>query len=97
VKHLCHCLAATKDKGLILRADASKAFEAHVDCNFAGNWDKEDAMNDPSTGKSRTGCIISYGDCPVLWASQSSKPRWFYQVLSQNMLGYRSLFVLPLS
>jgi hypothetical protein len=27
-------------------------------------------MNDPSTAKSRTGYIISYGGCPVLWASK---------------------------
>jgi hypothetical protein len=52
-KHLCRYLAATKDKGLILRADPSKSFEVHVDCNFAGNSVKEDAMNDPSTAKLR--------------------------------------------
>jgi hypothetical protein len=70
VKSLCCYLAATKDKGLILRADPSKSFEVHVHCNFAGNWVKEDAMNDPSTAKSGTGYIISYGGCPVLWASK---------------------------
>jgi hypothetical protein len=70
VKYLCRYLAATKDKGLILQADPTKSFEVHVDCDFAGNWVKEDAMNDPSTAKSRTGYIISYGGCPVLWASK---------------------------
>jgi hypothetical protein len=70
VKYLCRYLFATKDKGLILRPDASKSFEVHVDCDFAGNWIKEDAMNDPSTAKSRTGYIISYGGCPVIWASK---------------------------
>jgi hypothetical protein len=69
-KHLCRCLVATKDKGLILRADSSKSFEVHVDCDFAGNWVKEDAMNDPSTAKSCTGYVISYGGCPVMWASR---------------------------
>jgi hypothetical protein len=70
IKYLCRYLAATKDKGLILKADPSKSFEVHVDCDFAGNWVKDDAMNDPSTAKSRTGYIISYGGCPVLWASK---------------------------
>jgi hypothetical protein len=70
VKHLCRYLAATKDKGLILRADPSKSFEVHVDCNFAGNWVKEDAMNDSSTAKSRAGIVIGYGGCPVMWASR---------------------------
>jgi hypothetical protein len=61
---------ATKDKGLILRPDTSKSFEVHVDCNFAGNWIKEDAMEDPSTAKSRTGYIVSYCGCPIIWASK---------------------------
>jgi hypothetical protein len=70
VKYLCRYLMATKDKGLILRPDLKKSFEVHIDCDFAGNWVKEDAMNDPSTAKSRTGYIISYGGCPVIWASK---------------------------
>jgi hypothetical protein len=70
VKYLCRYLLATKDKGLILKPDESKSFEVHVDCDFAGNWVKEDAMNDPSTAKSRTGYIISYSGCPVVWASK---------------------------
>jgi hypothetical protein len=70
VKYLCRYLLATKDKGLILRPDSTKSFEVHVDCDFAGNWVREDAMNDPSTAKSRTGYIISYGGCPVVWASK---------------------------
>jgi hypothetical protein len=39
-----------------------------VDCDFAENWVKEDAMNHPSTTKSRTGYIISYGGCLIIWA-----------------------------
>jgi hypothetical protein len=59
VKYLCRYLLGTKNEGLILRPDPSKSFEIHVDCVFAGNWVKEDAMNDPSTTKSRTGHVIS--------------------------------------
>jgi hypothetical protein len=70
IKNLCRYLIATKDKGLILRPDVSKSFEVHVDCDFAGNWVKEDAMEDPSTAKSRTGYVISYGGCPIIWASK---------------------------
>jgi hypothetical protein len=40
---------ATKDEGLILRPGVSKSFEVCVDCDLAGNWVKEDAMEDPST------------------------------------------------
>ncbi len=70
VKYLCRYLLGTKDEGIILHPDVSKSFEVHVDCDFAGNWVKEDAMDDPSTAKSRTGYVISYAGCPVIWASK---------------------------
>jgi hypothetical protein len=70
IKYLCRDLLCTKDKGIILRPDVTKSFEVHIDCNFAGNWNKEDAMNDPSTAKSRTGYVISYAGCLIIWASK---------------------------
>jgi hypothetical protein len=70
VKYLCRYLLGTKEKGIILHPDLSKSFEVHVDCDFAGNWVKEDAMNDPSTAKSRTGYVISYAGRPITWASK---------------------------
>jgi hypothetical protein len=70
IKYLCRYLMATKDKGLILCSDVSKSSEVHVDCDFAGKWVKEDAIANPSTAKSRTGYIISYGGCPIVWASK---------------------------
>jgi hypothetical protein len=70
IKYLCRYLLGTKDKGIILRPHVARSFEVHVDCNFAGNWNKEDAMNDPSTAKSRTGYVISYAGCPIIWASK---------------------------
>jgi hypothetical protein len=70
VKYCCRYLLGTKNEGLILRPDPSKSFEVHVDCDFAGKWVKEDAMNDPSTAKSRTGSVISYQGCPITWASK---------------------------
>jgi hypothetical protein len=70
VKYLCCYLMSTKDMGLIMHPDTTKSFEVHVDCDFAGNWVKEDAMNDPSIAKPRTGYIISYRGCLVIWASK---------------------------
>ena len=53
-----------------MRADTSKSFEVHADCEFAGNWTKEDAINDPSIAKSQTRYSIKYGGYPVLWVSR---------------------------
>jgi hypothetical protein len=66
IKYLYRCSMATKDKGLILRPNVSRSFEVHINCDFAGNWVREDAMADPSIAKSSTGYIISYGGCPVI-------------------------------
>jgi hypothetical protein len=78
---------ATRDKGLILYPDVSKYFEVHVDCNFAGNWVKEDAMDNPSTAKSKTGYIISYCCCPMVWASklQTSSTESEFVGLSESL------------
>jgi hypothetical protein len=70
IKYLCRDLLGTKDKGIILRPDVTKSFEVHVGCDFAGNWNKEDTMNDPSMAKSRTGYVISYAGCPIILASK---------------------------
>jgi hypothetical protein len=36
----------------------------------AGNWDIEDASWDIDTARSRTGYVIMYAACPVLWTSK---------------------------
>jgi hypothetical protein len=40
-----------------------------VDADWAGNWHK-DYADDPSTALSRTGYVITYAGCPVVWASK---------------------------
>ena len=45
-------------------------FEVFVDADFCGLWDKDTAIRDPSTAKSRTGFIIKYAGCPIIWASR---------------------------
>jgi hypothetical protein len=70
IKFIGRYLLGTKDKGLILKTDQDQQFECYVDCDFAGNWHPDDAMNDPSTAKSRTGYVIKYAGCPIIWASK---------------------------
>jgi hypothetical protein len=69
LKWLGRYLAKTKDKGLILRPEGDQ-FEVYVDADFAGNWNSEDAMNDPDTARSRYGYIVMYNGCPITWASR---------------------------
>jgi len=44
----------------------NKPFEVFADADFAGNWNPNTAMDDPSTTKSRTGFVIIYAFCPIL-------------------------------
>jgi hypothetical protein len=41
-----------------------------VDASHAGDWKQQSAADDPVTAKSRTGYIITYADCPIVWVSK---------------------------
>jgi hypothetical protein len=69
VKRIGRYLVGTKDKGLILNP-RSHSFDCFVDADFVGNWDRVNADVDPSTAKSRTGYVLMYGGCPMVWASK---------------------------
>jgi hypothetical protein len=69
LKRIGRYLAGTKDKGLILNP-CNHSFECYVDADFVGNWDRVNADVDPSTAKSRTGYVIMFGGCPMVWASK---------------------------
>ena len=70
VIHLAKYLQGTKDKGIIFNPCKDKSFETYADADFAGNWNKNTAEEDPSTAKSRSGYLITLGSSPVLWSSK---------------------------
>ena len=69
LKWLGRYLLGTKDKGLIYEP-GQQSFDCYVDADFSGNWHEEDAPHDPDTARSRTGYIICYANCPIIWASK---------------------------
>ena len=44
-------------------------FECFVDVDFAGNYSQK-TCEDPTSVKSRTGCVIKYAGCPINWFSR---------------------------
>jgi hypothetical protein len=42
----------------------------YSDASFPGEWAREVAPDDPTTARSRTGYVILFGNCPVLWSSK---------------------------
>jgi hypothetical protein len=49
---------------------STKSLEVYADADFAGNWNKGTAPDDPSTAKSRTGFVITFAGCPITWSSK---------------------------
>jgi hypothetical protein len=69
IKWIGRYLLASRDKGIILRPK-DESFEVYADADFSGNWDREEATDDPDTARSRTGFAIFYAGCPVTWQSK---------------------------
>ena len=69
VKRIRRYLLGTKNLGIVYNPDMKKGLECYVDADFAGGWAKADADN-PDNVLSRTGYIIMYAGCPLIWASR---------------------------
>lgn len=69
VKRIVRYLKGTSDRGLIMRPTKELKIDCFVDADFAGLWGVEDP-DDPISVKSRTGYILTLGNCPLLWVSK---------------------------
>ena len=70
VKRIGRYLLGTRNKGFIFKPDEELSFECYVDADYCGNWNSKVIDEDPSSAKSRTGYIITYAGCPIVWASR---------------------------
>jgi hypothetical protein len=70
VFYLTRYLKKTRDLGTRFKPNQDKGFKCYCDADFSGNWNKHLAPFDPSTAKSRSGWIMFYTGCPVVWASK---------------------------
>ena len=70
VEYIVEYLKKTRNKVIILKPDKSKSLEVYADADFSGNWNKETSEFDASTAKSRTGFLILYAGCPIVWQSK---------------------------
>jgi Reverse transcriptase (RNA-dependent DNA polymerase) len=69
VKRIGRYLLGTRNKGFVVLPDMNKSFECYVDADYCGNWDPMQS-EDPNSAKSRTGYVIMYHSCPIMWASR---------------------------
>ena len=69
VKRICQYLLRTKEQGLVLRPDSSHGLECFVYADWAGSW-QHCSSDDPFSVHSRSGYVIMYAGCPIVWASK---------------------------
>ena len=62
-------LVENPDRGIVYHIDKSKGLEVYVDADFVGGWSSADADNADNV-LSRTGYIICYAGCPIIWGSK---------------------------
>ena len=70
VKWLGRYLLETRDKGMTYQPDRSSGFEVYVDASFAGEWDPGGDTDSDDSARSRSGFVIMYAGCPVVWTSK---------------------------
>jgi hypothetical protein len=69
VKHIGRYLLSTREQGIFLRPKQD-TFDCWVNASHAGEWKKETASDDEDTAKSRTGYVIMFAGCPLIWSSK---------------------------
>ena len=68
-KRIGRYLLGSKNRGIVFKSEPHKGLECYVDANFVGGWNKEDA-GDLDDVLSRTGFVVFYAGCPLVWASR---------------------------
>jgi hypothetical protein len=69
IKTIGRYLAGTKNLGIMCKINSS-GLECFSDADFAGNWNITEAEHDDSTARSRTGYVIRFAGCPLIWGSR---------------------------
>ena len=69
VKRIMRYLQGTQSKGMIIAPSDKFNVDCYVDADFGGLWGSENDQ-DPISVKSRTGFIIMFMGCPLLWVSK---------------------------
>jgi hypothetical protein len=69
VKNIVRYLKGTRDLGIILDP-REQSLECYADASFGGDWHRPTAAFKKTTARSRTGYLITYCGCPIIWASK---------------------------
>ena len=68
--HFYKYLQGTRDKEIIINPSTDLSLKCYVDADVIGDYHKRTAAYDASTAISRTGLIIFFAECPIIWTSK---------------------------
>ena len=71
LKRICRYLYLTRAHGLVFKPNPTDGFKCYVDADWARNWLKTHP-NDKTGALSRTGYLITYAICPIMWVPRCS-------------------------
>ena len=66
VNSICRYLQGTKDNGLVFNPSKKLVVDCYSGADFSGLWGHEDPQ-DPILARSRTGFVVKFANCPLLW------------------------------
>ena len=69
VKRKCWYLQGIKDNGLVFNPSKKLVMDCYADTDYARLWGHEDPQ-DPICARSRTGFVVTFANCPILWVSK---------------------------
>ena len=69
MKRICWYIQGTKDNGLVFNPSNKLVMDCYADADFVGLWGHEDPQ-DPIFARNRTGFVVTFANCPLLWVSK---------------------------
>jgi hypothetical protein len=61
---------ASHEDAVIYDPKRDQSVEVYADADFCGSWNKATAPQDISTAKSRSGYMVNFAACPIVWTSK---------------------------
>ena len=69
MKKISKYLQGAKDNGIVFNPSKKLVMDYYSDADFAGMWGHED-LQDPICDRSRTGFVVTFSNCSLLWVSK---------------------------
>ena len=69
MKSIFRYLQGINDNGLVFNQSKKLVVDCYADADFAGLWGHENPQ-DPICARSRTGFVVTFANCPLLWVSK---------------------------